>query len=769
MKRLLVVVFAGLCLLAGCGGGTPAISVSASSSASTVAAGQTAQITATVSNDSANKGVSWTVSCSVASCGSVSPTSSTTSPFTTTYTAPSSAPSSNLTVTITATSVSDSTKSATVTITVPAISVSVNPSTPQTVEATQTDQFTATVGGTSNTGVTWTLYQGLTPCSPTCGTLSSSTTNPVTYTAPSTPPPSDLTVTLTAVSSADATKSASVTITVPAITVSVAPTAPTVTTSTTQNFTATVSNDPTTAGVTWSLAWNGSACTSASTCGSLSGPTTTTVTYNAPVGVPSPATVAVTATSLTDTSKTATAIITVTAAVNDSELKGQYGFLLQGFDDATGHQFAIVGSFVADGSGNVTSGLIDLNGPLPLSALSVTGTYSIGSDNRGTLTLNGTGFSRTFAIAVGSLNGSSIATKASMIEFDDTSGTTGNRGPGSIYLQDTTKFDLSAVNGPYASQLVGEDGTVGTRLVNLGTMTANGSGSVTNGSFDSDDSGTISNGTFTATLSTDSNTSAFGRMTMTLSGGATGTRDVYIIDATRILMMTAGNEVSTGLVSGELRAQSTSSFSDSSLNGVSVLYSVGLGSTAGDSDVNAGLLSFNGSGSVSISIDENNSGTISTNTGTYGYSVAANGRVTITGGSGHQPIFYLLGNNEGFEMSTDSGASAGSFEPQSAGPFTIASVSGNYFFGQVALSVTGAVVGSGVATSTGNGTLTTTGDVSGPGGVLVSGQSLSYTLTVSSNGRVTDNQGDIYYIISPSKVVAISSTSTTPDVDIVQH
>jgi Domain of unknown function (DUF5666) len=78
-----------------------------------------------------------------------------------------------------------------------------------------------------------------------------------------------------------------------------------------QNFTATVMNDYLSRGVTWAL--SGGGC-SGTTCGSLSNMTSSSVTYNAPTAVPNPATVTLTATSVNNTSKSATATITITAA-----------------------------------------------------------------------------------------------------------------------------------------------------------------------------------------------------------------------------------------------------------------------------------------------------------------------------------------------------------------------------------------------------------------------------------------------------------------------
>jgi hypothetical protein len=76
----------------------------------------------------------------------------------------------------------------------------------------------------------------------------------------------------------------------------------------TQNFTATVMNDYLNRGVTWAL--SGAGCSGA-TCGSLSNMTSSSVTYNAPSAA---ATVTLTATSVNDATKSSTATITVTAA-----------------------------------------------------------------------------------------------------------------------------------------------------------------------------------------------------------------------------------------------------------------------------------------------------------------------------------------------------------------------------------------------------------------------------------------------------------------------
>jgi dienelactone hydrolase len=295
----------------GCGSTPPPhpISVSVSPTSATVQAGATVQLTTTLLYDFDGKGVTWTVSCSATSCGGVSP-SATGAGTATTYTAPSTPPASGLSVTVKATSVADQMASASATITVPGNTVSVVPAT-ATVEAGATAKFTATVGNDpSNTGVTWTVSCSSAPC----GTVSPSSTPSGTatiYTAPSTRPASDLTVTLTATSVADPMSFASAAIDVPTITVSVVPASATVEAGTTAQFTTTVGNDPSNNGVTWTVSCSATSCGSVSPTATSSG---TATTYTAPSTAPaSSLTVDLTATSMADSTKLGSATITVPA------------------------------------------------------------------------------------------------------------------------------------------------------------------------------------------------------------------------------------------------------------------------------------------------------------------------------------------------------------------------------------------------------------------------------------------------------------------------
>jgi len=125
------------------------------------------------------------------------------------YKAPASVPSAP--VTVKAISAADSTKSASASVTVTntptAVSISITP-TSKSLTGLQTAQFSATVQGTSNTGVAW-YVNGVQGGSSTYGPISSSGL----YTAPACPSSSSVTVTAKSVYDSSATANAAVSLT----------------------------------------------------------------------------------------------------------------------------------------------------------------------------------------------------------------------------------------------------------------------------------------------------------------------------------------------------------------------------------------------------------------------------------------------------------------------------------------------------------------------------------------------------------------------------
>jgi len=211
-------------------GSASQVSVQVSPTSATVASGGTQQFSATVSG-STNTSVTWSTT-----AGSISSTG--------VLTAPTVSTTSYVTVTATSAASLDSRASATVTVTPPTstnVSVSLNP-TSATVTAGSTQQFSATVSGTSNTSVVW---------SASAGSISSTGL----LTAPSVSAPTPVTVTAKSAALLDAKAYASVTVnpstsTPATVSVSVTPASTVVQTSATVQFSASVSGSTNTA-VTW--------------------------------------------------------------------------------------------------------------------------------------------------------------------------------------------------------------------------------------------------------------------------------------------------------------------------------------------------------------------------------------------------------------------------------------------------------------------------------------------------------------------------------------
>jgi len=180
-----------------------------------------------------------------------------------------------------------------------------------------TQAFTATVTGTNNTGVAWSLTQVGVACSPGCGTIApASTTNgtSTTYTAPATVPAIP-NVTVTATSVADPTKSTSATVTVTSQTtgvVAVSPSTATVEVFTTKQFSATINGQPSTA-VTWQVnqTTGGNTITGTISAGGLySAPHSISNSIIQPNGAP--VTVQITAVSTANPANSGSATVTIT-------------------------------------------------------------------------------------------------------------------------------------------------------------------------------------------------------------------------------------------------------------------------------------------------------------------------------------------------------------------------------------------------------------------------------------------------------------------------
>ena len=301
------------------------ISVAVTPPAATLGVGQTAQFSATVTGSS-NQQVTWSIT--PAGVGSVSSSGL--------YTAPASIASVQ-TITVQATTNATPTVAGAATVTLTPVTVSMNP-TSASLDAGQSVQLAATVVGTSNQQVTWSL-------SPAgIGAVSTSGL----YVAPASVS-AQQTVTATATSAADATKSAAAVITLyPAVTLSVTPPTASLTANQSVQLTANVTGGFTQQ-VTWSLSPAGT------------GTVSTSGLYVAPTSISSQQTVTVTATSVADATKSAAVVITLTppttVSVSPSSASLNVNQALQLTATVTGATNKLV-TWTVSGAGSVsTSGL----------------------------------------------------------------------------------------------------------------------------------------------------------------------------------------------------------------------------------------------------------------------------------------------------------------------------------------------------------------------------------------------------------------------------
>lgn len=810
----------------------PAVTITLSSNSATVQLGAQAPFTATVTNDGASQGVTWTVSCQQAACGGVAP-ASTASGAPTSYTAPAAPPAGNLSVTLTATSVTDSAVIASATITVPGIVVTFSPQ-QATVESAGTQNFSVSVtGDPNNAGVTWQLNVVFVygtcsnpdhcppvfinpPCDSSCGSLST-TSSPsggiVTYTASATGPflPANLVppgaflieydLTLFALSKTNNSARDGGRITVLPITVSVSPTLGTAVLGGTAQITPTVANDATNSGVSWKLTQNGLNCSPA--CGTISPTTTasgTAVTFTAPATAPISPQVAITATSIEDPGSslaTATATLTLTTASgaaacstgsgNESLLKGQYAFLLQGvsFGSDPYYQYLLdtylAAGITADGTGKITGGEEDISsGALLIPSMSgnpdhtslnpAASFYAVGPDRRGCMILSGADgaiVSLRFALSANT-NSNNVATGGRMIGFDTYTGE-GMHVTGKIQLQDPASFAAAQFKGNYVMHSTGTDSMDG-RIGLVGTFATDGVSAVTSGTVDVNDAGAVTSdlplsspaGSFTCC-------SANGRGTLTLQINLPNPPypisfiiwNFYMVDSSHAFLVT-----DTGSGSGEIISiPSGTSFSQSSLSGASVLRETARSSFSPVVDL--AMANADGNSTITVNDNINAAGSFTTTSTGFTYVVGSNGRVALSGGNA-PPILYLYGQNEGFLLGTDANVTVGILEPQTGGPFSDASLSGSYVLGTEGPSASSVTTQSGVLAANGNGNATGTSDQANSAG-LTEDHVFNFSYSISPSGMGNVGSDTTAIVISGSKMAYINNTDPNPTITVVEQ
>jgi hypothetical protein len=742
--------FALLLIMTGCGGSgsskNSAITIAISPGSTTLSALQTQQFTATVANTS-NTSVIWAVT----GGGTISSAGL--------YTAPSVIPSS-VAVSVTATSQADSSKSATIHVNLLPLTVAILED-PVDLGAGETRQFTAMVRKNPNIGVTWSLSR----CTdPICGTITASGL----YTSPSSIP-STTTIMVSATSQADPTKFNTVIVRLLPIAVSIGPANRAVPLGATTNIKASVQNDIKNAGVTWTLE---PGC-SAALCGTLTNATPTSVTYTAPASAVNPATVTLAAKSITDASKTAQVSITVSSTFSLKE--GDYAFYYNG-SEGDYSWIAVAGRFHADGHGNITDGIQDMNLASGLfQSVTFTGTYVVGTDYRGSFTITAAGGPSIFQMTV-----DPSGTRGQFIKFDALPGDLPISGTGYFEMQDKAAFSLPALAGPYAVGIYSGQ----REAAAAGRFTAIASGEFSDGRMDVTEhiySGgyytptSTPNLTLTGSFGVPSSSTGRGMASIALTPsppGGTGTFNFayYIISDQKILLVQTDARTSsnTPVLCGEMRRQD-GSFSVASFNAPTIFSISGVGLWGGPT-ATIGRIVPDGWGSITGAINlysddfyQNDSRNIF---GTY--TLESNGRSTIMWAtpapwsSGQTYIAYFFSQNQGFLLQFSGLAGLGRFKPQAVGPYSVNDISETFLAGTMAgLPGIDVEKSTGLTTFDGKGAVTSSMDITHSadlshydftGRYAALGDGL-YTMGFDS----PTNRAMIFWAISPTELVGIAN------------
>jgi hypothetical protein len=640
-----------------------------------------------------------------------------------------------------------------------------------TLGAGQTHQFTATVTGSSNTNVTWSL-SGCTGAA--CGTISAKGL----YTAPSVIP-AHATITITAVAQADPTKVNYAAVELMPIAVLIAPADAWVPPGGTTGFTAAVRYDIHNAGVIWAL---DPTCSAA--CGVLSNVASNSVTYTAPASVPNPPTTTLTATSVADPSRVAE--ITITVATAGGMTEGDYAFFYNGWETPITngyydmYRLAAAGRFHADAQGNITDGLEDVNSYSGVSqSVPFTGTYGIGPNRRGSFTITTAQGTATYHMVL-----DPSQSRGEFIRYDALDPDAPVFGAGYFELQDKAAFSFAALAGPYAFGVFGTTHEWN-RLAAVGRFNADASGALTNGHVDMsnqvhagvDPQFSTTDVRLAGSFSAPSPTTGRGTATLTpgssqdLTLGTSLNFAYYVISDQKILLVQIDSRNSTmPVLSGELRRQN-GTFSAASFNAPAIFSMDGVNrANYGAYYVNAaiGLMVPDQSGSVSGIIDDNQGASNQAFTGSY--TVDSGGRSALVleraPGSTHTHVAYFFNPNEAFLLQT-SGTDVlfGRLKPQISGPFTEASITEAFRTHTLAPTSEQAENDCGLTTFDGVGGASSTLDVNLFANLRHFDFNGTYTVTPNGRGTLTPSAPSsgsrVFWLVSPTELVGIGALGSS--------
>lgn len=406
--------------------------------------------------------------------------------------------------------------------------------------------------------------------------------------------------------------------------------------------------------------------------------------------------------------KAVTLLNVTTKAFNQGSLNGFYAFKLTA---ETSQPRFEVGSIKADGQGNF-SGVEDINASSGVSqAVTVTGTYKIMADGRGSLTLNTAGeTARTFHFVLSANSAAHADNNGQLIQFDQ-AGTAA----GVLLNEDASTFKNSALaNHTYVFDMGGLDsGQKPSSTIGEFTVDASGT-AVSSGEQDENDNGAINNGAGSANAvsisagtigSVDPNT---GRTTLSLTtGGSTSNFVVYVVSANQVEIL--GLDAAP-LVFGEAEQQ-IGPFPSSPTSGGYAL-ATEIGGISGQYWI-MGQFQVSSTGQVT-GLQQNQDGGLILNFATPAGSfvVGANGRGSLQENTSHGArtfTVYMVSATRAYVLQTnDPNADSGTAELQQPGPdgFSTGTLNNSFVFSAADtsdgnLAIVGEVVADGAGHLTG--------------------------------------------------------------------
>jgi hypothetical protein len=454
---------------------------------------------------------------------------------------------------------------------------------------------------------------------------------------------------------------------------------------------------------------------------------------------------------------------------NNAVLSGPYAFTLSGYNGAG--FLTVVGSFTADGTGKITAGEADTNGILGAqhgNIITSASSYSVGSDNRGCATLATAFGTLVTRFALGSIT-SNTATRGQMIEWDSPS-TSAYIAAGQMLRQTSSSF-AGGLAGGYVFHAAGWDASLGGRDACVGVLSASGN-TFYNLEEDCNDAWNVSTTGAPDTAGSYTALDANGRGTGIIALTETNSNiTFYAVSSSQLLMLNAD---AIPAASGELDLQNVpaggAGFTQASVKGNMVFYLNGLSLVGTATAVSIETATADGSSSMTVTYYEDRAGTMQI-PGAYTctYAVEPSGRVTLSSSSqscgGTPPVFYLTDVNTGFIVDASPGVDEGSVQPQSAGPFNNASLSGSFSGGTAEAVLQSVQPEVDPVAPNGSGNITGITDFSSSNAQDAGASFLAATYTVNSDGTFSDSSsaGAVAgVIISATKFVMFSpATSAT--------